>query len=204
MSDSERRPEQEAFDQFGQYLQMVGELGSRTWSRSFALWTDVGSSLDKEVTTGTLTANTARAMTLMQRNLQDAWQTFSRPPTTQRTATVLPTAFLSFVPGPGSGYTQLPGTVRIPATSAPEPGGAAKVTLRSTEPKEQTAVEAVRSRLRVTYSSSYQAFLLEGTDGSDPKAELSPGSYEGLVYLTKPSMALATLHVVVEPAEQTG
>lgn len=213
-STSGRGPEREAWDQFGEYLQAMGSLGERTWTRSLGLWTDVAGTLDKDVTTGSMSANSARAMAVMQKNLADALQTFTTMPNTRRTASVLPTAFLSLVPGDDKDhpYSQLEPPIEIAAPGdLASPPALAQIVLRVTSldggpkaPTEATAVKRVTDRLRASYQKGSHTYLLERFNPEKDPGDPVPGAYEGFVYLSGPPAPLANLRIVVEGPKGNG
>ena len=113
-------------------------------------------------------------------------QTFTTMPNTRRTASVLPTVFLSLVPGDDNDhpYSQLEPPVEIAAPGdLASPPALAEIVLRvttldegSTAPTEAAAVKRVTDRLRAGYQKGSHSYLLERFNPEKDPDGLNPAS----------------------------
>ena len=196
-----------AWDRMGRYMEGVGALGERMVQRNFALWKDVAASLQSgPIDANTLAATSARAMVAVQETMEDVWTAMVEPPQSEMYVQVLPTAFLFFdrvttdesetrhslqdpvhIPVSHQRKGDLPATAEIALNGSP--------TDQSADPA--AAVAALTQRLRATLLPGRRAYLLATIDQGEP-TPLEPGTYDGLVYLIKPSFPLANLRIIVD------
>lgn len=196
----------DAWNRVGIYMETVQATWDRLAKRNFDFWKDVaGSVRDGRVTADTFAANTAKAMTLAQETMEDVWLTLVEPPQREVYVQVLPTAFLFFdkisTDQEEVSYTaQDP--VHIPVKQQrddlPE---SAELTLNGNptmpDADPAAAINALTERLQVTRIPGTRTYLLE-TITPAKAGRLVPGTYDGLIYLTKPTLPLANLRIVVE------
>lgn len=217
MSDERSREAQDAWNRFGQYMQAWAGYSARVWGRQQTLWGSVARNLSEEGYTADNAVNDAvLAMAVMQRNAEDGWRVLTGPPDTERTVTVLPTAFLFFDLSADATRQPLVDPVDIPVPVAvdrddlPE---SAFVALNGTSikaageteaadgaPPEDSSVRGVRALercLAVRLRPETDTYQLQAVAASP--AELVRGVYDGLVYLIKPAVPLANLRIIVGP-----
>lgn len=196
----------DAWNRVGSYMETVQATWDRLAKRNFEFWKDVAGSLQEgRVTADTFAANTAKAMVVAQETMEDVWLTLVEPPQREVYVQVLPTAFLFFdkisTDHGGVSYTaqdpvhipvkhqrdDLPDTAELTLTGNP--------TTNDADPA--AAIAALTQRLRVTRIPRARTYLLETITPAEPD-DLVPGTYDGLIYLIKPTLPLANLRIVVE------
>ncbi len=195
---------QAAWDRVGRYMEGMGAVGERVVQRNFTFWKDVAASLQSgPIDTDKLAAAAGRAMVVAQETAEDVWLSLVEPPQSEVYVQVLPTAFLFFDHIAGSDRHTLQDPVHIPVN--PQRKGdlppAAEIALNGS-PSDSAAdpADAVRTlteRLRTTLVPGARSYLLE-TIEQGQVAPLVPGTYDGLVYLIKPSLPLANLRIIVD------
>jgi|SRR4051794_4178040 hypothetical protein len=197
-TENEPRDEPAAWDRVGWMLQDMGGMATNMSNRNLALWNAVSENLRRgDYTADAMAKDTARAMTTALDNMDDVWSFLTRLPQRDRVATGLPTAFLLIRWAQDDRATYMlpdPVSIVVPGAKTADLPDQAEIGL--TGPDEQQA-EIVRARLRATREESRPAYRLEARDVQG----LSPGMYEGVVYLTDPPQALASLRIVVESPE---
>jgi hypothetical protein len=194
----------EAWNRVGVYMETAQAVWDRLAKRNFDFWKQVaGSVQDGKVTADTLAANTARAMSVTQETMEDLWLTLVEPPQREVFVQVLPTAFLFFdkVEAGGTVSYSAQDPVHIPVKQQrddlPEK---AELTLSGNPTRHAdatAAIAALTDRLQVVRVPGARSYLLETITPADV-GPLVPGTYDGLIYLTKPTLPLANLRVVVE------
>ena len=194
---------QAAWDRVGRYMEGLGAVGERLVQRNFTFWKDVASSLQSgPMDADKLAATTARAMVATQETVEDIWMSLVEPPQSEVYVQVLPTAFLFFDQVGGNRHT-LQDPVHIPVH--PQRKGdlpeSAEIALNGSPTDSSVeAADAVRvltERLRTSLIPGARSYLLETVEqGQVPP--LVPGTYDGLVYLIKPSLPLANLRIIVD------
>ena len=192
-----------AWDRVGRYMEGLGAVGERLVQRNFTFWKDVASSLQSgPMDADKLAATAARAMVATQETAEDVWMSLVEPPQSEVYVQVLPTAFLFFDQIGGHRHT-LQDPVHIPVN--PQRKGdlpaSAEIALNgSPSDGSVDASEAVRvltDRLRTSLVAGARSYLLETVEQGSV-APLVPGTYDGLVYLVKPSLPLANLRIIVD------
>lgn len=194
----------DAWNRVGVYMETAQATWDRLAKRNFDFWKEVASSVQGgQVTADTLAENTAKAMSVAQETMEDLWLTLVEPPQREVFVQVLPTAFLFFdkvEAGDETIYTaqdpvhipvkqqrdDLPATAELTLSGNPS---------RHVDPTE--AIAALTDRLQVVRVPGSRSYLLETITPPDADP-LVPGTYDGLIYLTKPTLPLANLRVVVE------
>ena len=194
---------QAAWDRVGRYMEGLGAVGERLVQRNFTFWKDVASSLQSgPMDADKLAATTARAMVATQETVEDIWMSLVEPPQSEVYVQVLPTAFLFFDQVGGNRHT-LQDPVHIPVH--PQRKGdlpeSAEIALNGSPTDSSVeAADAVRvltDRLRTSLIPGARSYLLETVEqGQVPP--LVPGTYDGLIYLIKPSLPLANLRIIVD------
>jgi len=184
-------------------MEGLGAVGERRVQRNFTFWKDVASSLQSgPMDADKLAATTARAMVATQETVEDIWMSLVEPPQSEVYVQVLPTAFLFFDQVGGNRHT-LQDPVHIPVH--PQRKGdlpeSAEIALNGSPTDSSVeAADAVRvltERLRTSLIPGARSYLLETVEqGQVPP--LVPGTYDGLVYLIKPSLPLANLRIIVD------
>ena len=202
-TDDDQRAAQAAWDRLGRYMEGLGAVGERLVQRTFTFWKDVASSLQSgPMDADKLAATTARAMVATQETVEDIWMSLVEPPQSEVYVQVLPTAFLFFDQVGGNRHT-LQDPVHIPVH--PQRKGdlpeSAEIALNGSPTDSSVeAADAVRvltERLRTSLIPGARSYLLETVEqGQVPP--LVPGTYDGLVYLIKPSLPLANLRIIVD------
>ena len=194
---------QAAWDRVGRYMEGLGAVGERLVQRNFTFWKDVASSLQTgPMDADKLAATTARAMVAAQETAEDVWMSLVEPPQSEVYVQVLPTAFLFFDQIGGNRHT-LQDPVHIPVN--PQRKGdlpaTAQIALNGSPTNASVdAADAVRvltDRLRTSLVPGARSYLLE-TVAQGEVSPLVPGTYDGLVYLIKPSLPLANLRIIVD------
>lgn len=203
----EQQATKAAWDRMGRYMEGVGALGERMVQRNFALWKDVAASLQSgPIDADKLAATSARAMVAVQETMEDVWTAMVEPPQSEVYVQVLPTAFLFFdhvTTDEAETRHSLQDPVHIPVSHQRKGDlpPAAQIALNGspTDPAADpaAAVASLTKRLRATLQPGRRAYLLETIDQGEP-TPLVPGTYDGLVYLIKPSLPLANLRIVVD------
>jgi hypothetical protein len=203
-ASDDQQAAQDAWNRVGRYMEGLGAVGERVVQRNFTFWKDVAASLQSgPMDADKLAAATGRAMVAAQETAEDVWLSLVEPPQSEVYVQVLPTAFLFFDHVAGSRRHTLQDPVHIPVN--PRRKGdlpaTAEVALNGspTDGSVDTA-EAVRvlvDRLRTSLIPGARAYLLETVEQGEVPP-LVPGTYDGLVYLTKPSLPLANLRVIVD------
>lgn len=205
-SDEDARTVTEAWNRVGVYMENVQSTWDRLAKRNFDFWKDVAGSLKEgPVDADKLAANAARAMTVAQETAEDLWLTMVEPPQREVYVQVLPTAFLFF-----DKITNAPDGVRYTAQDPvhipvnhqrQDPPARAEITLSGnpTDPAVTSAeaIAALTARLRAHREGRSRSYLLETIEPADGPP-LVAGTYDGLIYLTNPTLPLANLRVVVE------
>lgn len=195
---------QAAWDRVGRSMEALGAVGERLVQRNFTFWKDVSASLQSgPMDADKLAAATGRAMVLAQETAEDVWLSMVEPPQSEVYVQVLPTAFLFFDHIAGSNRHTLQDPVHIPVN--PQRKGdlpaAAEIALNgSPSDSSADAADAVRvltDRLRTSLVPGARSYLLETIEQGEV-APLVPGTYDGLVYLIKPSLPLANLRIIVD------
>jgi hypothetical protein len=190
-AESEQRGGPAAWDRVGWMLEDTGSLALIMSKRMLELWNTVSQNLRQDAyTADAMAQDTARAMRTAMDNMDDMWTFLTRPVQRERVATGLPTVFLYIRGAAGSTY-MTPDPVVIPVAGRRFEDLPEQAEIGLTGPDEEKA-NAVRRCLRVTRELR-PAYRLEAHDVRD----LSPGTYEGLVYLADPPWPLADLRVVV-------
>ena len=200
----DQRTTKAAWDRVGRYMEGVGAIGERLVQRNFTFWKDVAGSLQSgPMDADKLAANTARAMVAVQETMEDVWTSLVEPPQSEVYVQVLPTAFLFFDRVGKENRHTLQDPVHIPVTLQRKGDlpAQAEIALNGspTDPAADAA-EAVRvltQRLRTSLLPGTRSYLLETVEQGKP-TPLVPGTYDGLVYLVKPSLPLANLRIIVE------
>ena len=194
---------QAAWDRVGRYMEGLGAVGERLVQRNFTFWKDVASTLQSgPMDADKLASTTARAMVATQETLEDIWTSLVEPPQSEVYVQVLPTAFLFFDQVGGNRHT-LQDPVHIPVN--PQRKGdlpeTAEIALNGspTDPSVEAAdaVRVLTERLRTSLIPGARSYLLE-TIEQGQVSPLVPGTYDGLVYLIKPSLPLANLRIIVD------
>jgi hypothetical protein len=197
--DSARAP----WDRVGRYMEGLGAVGERLVQRNFTFWKDVSASLQSgPMDADKLAATTARAMVATQETVEDIWMSLVEPPQSEVYVQVLPTAFLFFDQIGGNRHT-LQDPVHIPVN--PQRKGdlpvSAQIALNGSPTDASVdAADAVRvltERLRTSLVTGARSYLLETVQQGEVPP-LVPGTYDGLVYLIKPSLPLANLRIIVD------
>lgn len=195
-----------AWNRVGVYMENAQATWDRLARRNFDFWKDVARSLRSgPVDADKLAGNTARAMTVALQTMDDLWMTLVEPPEREVFVQTLPTAFLFFdkVTDPQGQYrytSQDP--VHIPVKHQREDlPDEALITLSGnpTDPAEDpaAAIDVLIARLAARREPGGRSYLLE-TTLLDPETKLVAGTYDGLIYLIKPTLPLANLRIVVE------
>jgi hypothetical protein len=195
-----------AWRQVGVYMENAQATWDRLAKRNFGFWKEVATSLQNgPVDADKLAGNTARAMSVALQTMDDLWMTMVEPPRREVYVQVLPTAFLFFDkvtdPQGGHHYTgQDP--VHIPVNAQRENlPDEALITISGnpTDPKADpaAAIEALTEQLTTRRVPGARSYLLETVVPANIE-KLVAGTYDGLIYLTKPTLPLANLRVVVE------
>lgn len=205
-SSQSQRTVEDAWKRVGVYMETVQASWDRLARRNFDFWKDVAGSLQSgSVDADTLAANAGRAMTVAQETVEDLWLTLVEPPQREVYVQVLPTAFLFFdkiTDGSGPVRHTAQDPVHVPVRQQrqdlPEE---ALITISGnpTDPSASPAdaIAALTARLRARRDGSSRSYLLETVDPAG-SAPLVAGTYDGLIYLIKPTLPLANLRVVVE------
>ena len=192
-----------AWDRVGRYMEGLGAVGERLVQRNFTFWKDVSASLQSgPMDADKLAATTARAMVATQETVEDIWMSLVEPPQSEVYVQVLPTAFLFFDQIGGNRHT-LQDPVHIPVN--PQRKGdlpvSAQIALNGSPTDASVdAADAVRvltERLRTSLVTGARSYLLETVQHGEVPP-LVPGTYDGLVYLIKPSLPLANLRIIVD------
>ena len=203
----DQRSVDEAWNRAGIYMENVQATWDRLAKRNFDFWKDVATSLKSgPVDADKLAANSARAMSVAQQTLEDLWLTTVEPPQREVYVQVLPTAFLFFdkiTDTEGNRRYAAQDPVHIPVNRQRQGDlpAAAKITL-SGNPLDPAAsavdaITALTDRLEAVLEPGARSYLLQTIVRQDAGA-LVPGTYDGLVYLIKPTLPLANLRIVVE------
>lgn len=206
-TSEDRRTVDQAWNRVGVYMETIQETWDRLARRNFDFWKDVASSLKTgPVDADKLAANSARAMTVAQQTMEDLWLTMVEPPQREVYVQVLPTAFLFFdkvTDAEGNQrYTgQDPVHIPVKHQRRGELPVTAEITL-SGSPVDPTAnaadaIQALTDRLVATRQPGTRSYLLQTITHADARP-LVPGTYDGLIYLIRPTLPLANLRVVVE------
>lgn len=200
-----RQAVDDAWDQVGVTMETIQETWSRLANRNFGFWKEVASTLQAgPVNADTLSANTARAMTVAMETAQDLWLTAVEPPRREVFAQTLPTAFLYFAKNSQeSGGHGLPDPVHIEVHHHRENlAPTAEITISGNPDDPDTpaagALAALRTRLRVRRDGDTRTYVVEALDFGGDESKLVPGTYVGLIYLRDPALPLANLRVLVE------
>lgn len=210
MTENAQSKESLAWDRVGQFLENTGTLGDRIWRRSLDVWGHVADHMSTgRYSADDMAADTAKAMMVVQNNLEDLWTTMTRPPERQRYVATLPTAFLFFDrPNENERVHTLLDPVIIPvaadddrplpATALIALNGTSSETAEFPEKTSERGVEALLSRLRARLDD-HRRYVLETVEPAGKSATgLVGGVYDGLVYLKDSSLALANVRVIVE------
>ena len=203
-TDDDQQAAQAAWDRVGRYMEGLGAVGERLVQRNFTFWKDVASSLQSgPMDADKLAATTARAMVATQETVEDIWLSLVEPPQSEVYVQVLPTAFLFFDHIGGEHRHTLQDPVHIPVNPRRKgdlPGSAEIALNGSPSDSSVEASDAVRvltGRLRATLTPGTRSYLLETIEQGEV-TPLVPGTYDGLVYLIKPSLPLANLRIIVD------
>src|SRR6478735_637609 len=192
-----------AWDRVGRYMEGLGAVGERLVQRNFTFWKDVSASLQSgPMDADKLAATTARAMVASQETVEDIWMSLVEPPQSEVYVQVLPTAFLFFDKIGGNRHT-LQDPVHIPVN--PQRKGdlpvSAQIALNGSPTDASVggadAVRVLTERLRTSLVTGARSYLLETVQQGEVPP-LVPGTYDGLVYLIKPSLPLANLRIIVD------
>jgi hypothetical protein len=190
-------------ERVGGDMEGLGAVGERLVQRNFTFWKDVSASLQSgPMDADKLAATTARAMVATQETVEDIWMSLVEPPQSEVYVQVLPTAFLFFDQIGGNRHT-LQDPVHIPVN--PQRKGdlpvSAQIALNGSPTDASVdAADAVRvltERLRTSLVTGARSYLLETVQQGEVPP-LVPGTYDGLVYLIKPSLPLANLRIIVD------
>jgi hypothetical protein len=192
-----------AWDRVGRYMEGLGAVGERLVQRNFTFWKDVASSLQSgPMDADKFAATAARAMVATQETVEDVWTSLVEPPQSEVYVQVLPTAFLFFDQIGGNRHTlqdpvhipvspqrkgDLPDTAEIALNGSPADGSV----------DAADAVRVLTDRLRTSLIPGARSYLLETVE-QGPVTPLVPGTYDGLIYLIKPSLPLANLRIIVD------
>jgi len=205
-SDDQRTVD-EAWNRVGVYMENVQSTWDRLAKRNFDFWKDVATSLKSgPVDADKLAANAARAMSVAQQTVEDLWLTAVEPPQREVYVQVLPTAFLFFdkvTDAEGKQHYTGQDPVHVPVSHQRRGDlpARAEITISGNplDPRIRAvdAIEALTERLEATLQSTSRSYLLQTVARADLKP-LVPGTYDGLVYLIKPTLPLANLRIVVE------
>lgn len=196
----------DAWNRVGVYMETAQATWDRLAKRNFDLWKEVAGTLQGgKVTADTLAANAARALSAAQETMEDLWLTMVEPPQREVYVQVLPTAFLFFdkveAGGDGHDIYTAQDPVHIPVKQQRDNlPDKAELTLSGnpSRPADATAaIKALTERLQVIRVRGARSYLLETITPADADP-LVPGTYDGLIYLTEPTLPLANLRVVVE------
>jgi hypothetical protein len=198
MADQDATRDQSAgWDRVGWFMQDLSAVTQNAVTRNLNLWNDVSARLrDQPYTADAMSADAARAMSAAMSSMDDVWSFLARIPERERVAAGLPTAFLLFGWRDDSSPTHIPPDpvlVRAPAGDTDNLPAQAQIALQG--PSDE-AVGMLRACL-VARLEPGPVYRLEPHDVGD----LTPGVYDGIVYLTDPARPLAELRVVVEGAE---
>jgi hypothetical protein len=184
------------WDHIGQFLEFTAAVGGRIANRNLVAWRQVAERLRSgEYNRERLAADAVTLVGLARTNVRDLWSSFTDPPERERVAGTVPTVFLFFARQDKDTHDLVdPVLIRIPAgASQHELPPRAYVALSGGDGKEQS------DRVSGVLSARLQddgMYLLDSVFGKDTK--LDPGVYDGLVYITDPPYALASIRVVVE------
>ncbi len=201
---ADQQAAQAAWDKVGRYMEGLGAVGERVVQRNFTFWKDVAASLQSgPMDADKLAAATGRALVAAQETAEDVWLSLVEPPQNEVYVQILPTAFLFFDHIAGSRRHTLLDPVHIPVN--PQRKGdlpaSAEIALNGGpgdgSARAAEAVGVLTDRLRTSLIPGTRSYLLETVEQGDVPP-LVPGTYDGLVYLTKPSLPLANLRVVVD------
>jgi hypothetical protein len=196
-TEHEPRDEPVAWDRIGWMLEDMGGMATNMSNRNLALWNAVSVNLRSgDYTADAMARDTARAMTTALDNMDDVWSFLTRLPQRDRVATGLPAAFMLIRWAQDDPPTYMlpdPVSIIVPGGKTAELPDRAEISL--TGPDEEKA-GILRERLRASRESR-PAYRLEASDVRG----LSPGLYDGLVYLKDPPRPLASLRIVVESPE---
>jgi hypothetical protein len=201
----QRRGVDDAWNRVGVYMETAQATWDRLAKRNFDFWKEVAGSVQGgRVTADTLASNAARAMSVAQETLEDLWLTMVEPPQREVFVQVLPTAFLFFdkiTTGQDETLYTAQDPVHIPVKQQRDDLPAkAELTLSGNPSRggeAADAIDALTKRLQVVRVPGSRTYLLETITPAGARP-LVPGTYDGLIYLTKPTLPLANLRVVVE------
>ena len=206
-----------AWDRVGRFLQQSGSKASQMADRNLKLWTSVSSHLkkDEKYTADDMADDVAKSMTTAMNNMSDIWTMLTSEPRQSQVAHPLSTAFLLFR-WTGPLRYQLHEPVRI-EVDADLRGRVlpltAKIALNGTgTPTGQAdtyaiGVAGLRKCIVARRVGGSPAYVVEtvnynivggAADAAPEKYPLVPGVYDGIVYLTDPTMALANIRILVE------
>ena len=204
-SGEQRSRVDDSWNRVGVYMETAQATWDRLAKRNFDFWKEVAVSVQGgKVTADTLASNAARAMSAAQETVEDLWLTMVEPPQREVYVQVLPTAFLFFdkiSTGQDETHYTAQDPVHIPVKQQRDDLPAkAELTLSGNPSRDvdaATAIKALTDRLQVVRVPTARTYLLETITPADA-GPLVPGTYDGLIYLIKPTLPLANLRVVVE------
>jgi hypothetical protein len=189
-----QRAESAGWDRVGWFMQDMGAVTQNVWTRNLSLWNSVSARLRTQTYTADAMADdAARAVAAALANMDDIWSVWARAPERERVAATLPTAFLLFAWRGDQTPTHIPPDpvlVRAPFSDAADLPARAQIALQG---PSEAAVDRLRACL-VARLEPGPAYRLETHDVGD----LTPGGYDGIVYLTDPGRPVADLRIVVE------
>lgn len=203
-ASADQQAAQAAWDRVGRYMEGLGAVGERVVQRNFTFWKDVAASLQTgPMDADKLASAAGRAMVAAQETAEDVWLSLVEPPQSEVYVQVLPTAFLFFDHIAGSDRHTLQDPVHIPVI--PQRKGdlpaTAEIALNGSPSDGSVdaadAVAVLTKRLRTSLVPGTRSYLLETIEQGEV-SPLVPGTYDGLVYLIKPSLPLANLRVIVD------
>ena len=189
-----QRDDSAGWDRVGWFMQDMSAVTQNVWTRNLSLWNDVSARLRSQTyTADAMAGDAARAMSAAMSTMDDMWSFLARVPERERTAAGLPTAFLLFAWRDETSPTHIPPEpvlVRAPSGDRDNLPAQAQIALQG---PGDDAVGMLLACL-VARLEPGPVYRLEPHDVGD----LTPGVYDGVVYLTDPARPLAELRIVVE------
>ncbi len=202
MTSGKKRSTSAAWDRVGQFMQQGSTIGQEMSDRNLALWAEVSAHLRADKYSADDMANDAATMmTAAMDNMADAWKLWSETPRSNTVAEPLPTVVL-ILEEVSKGCFSVADPVliepRVGAGKATLPASA-EIELHGTGTISSTSAAELKRRVRVSRDEPSLVYRVETFNEkvADDQSSIEPGMYEGMIYLTAPAMALASLRIIV-------
>jgi len=203
MTSDDQRSRSVAWDTVGRFLEQTNSVGQDMSGRNLDLWKKISGHLRADkYSANDMADDSATIVTAAMDNFADIWKMWAALPRQNITAAPLPTVVLIFGRS-GSGPFNIAEPILIDANydggSRRDLPAEARIELAGNGAITQASADLLKQSIRVRRDEPSSIYVVETINESVGKkvTGFDVGYYEGLIYVVGPTIALASLRVVV-------